>query len=373
MNADTDAVGEGVIRRMLAAASERHFKNVLVLHGRAFAAALSAIQHDIDIQNLICISNIPSNPDIDFIASLSTTLPLRQLDLIVAIGGGSVIDTSKLLLAIAMGTSAFDLLRNEIRGKDRPLFWVAPTTAGSGSEATHFAVAYQNGRKYSVAHDTLLPDWTVLDASLTITCPPSVTIASGVDAFCQSIESFWSPKATDTSRSYALSALQIIPDNLTLVLTTPAHHAARQNLLRAANLAGKAINITKTTAGHALSYGLTAELGIPHGIAVLLVMGPLIQLMAQKYGFFRDSSAALDKVLMPWGSDFVAGFMAFQKCMLDAYRRVLGEMRFNISGTQMMRLMEQVNIERLKNHPVALTSSDIANIYAAIFETRERL
>ena len=119
-----------------------------------------------------------------------------------------------------------------------------PTTAGTGSEATHFAVVC--GRQYSVAHPSLLPEFAVVDPKLTESLPRSVTAATGLDAFCQAIESIWAVNATEVNsicQRGSDSPIKILRRRRAIRLTK-----ARQAMSRASHLAGKAINITKTTA-----------------------------------------------------------------------------------------------------------------------------
>ena len=155
-----------------------------------------------------------------------------------------------------------------------------PTTAGTGSEATHFAVVYVDGEKYSLAHPYLVPAYAVIDPLLTYSLPAGVTAASGLDAFCQAIESIWAVGATDVSHTFATEAARLAVQHLRAAVQNPTD-TARAGMCRAAHLSGKAINISKTTAPHALSYVLTAEYGLAHGVAVALTLAPMLQYNAQ--------------------------------------------------------------------------------------------
>lgn len=195
-------------------------------------------------------------------------------DIVIAIGGGTAIDLAKLISSFAaqIGASQPSLLRDiatgfasiEVIGK--PIVAI-PTTAGTGSEATHFAVVYVDGEKYSVAHPSLLPNFAVVDATLTESLSKQMTAASGLDALCQAIESIWAVAATEESLIYAQEAAYLAFNNLAIAVNAPTPEA-RRAMCRASHLAGKAINITKTTAPHALSYYLTTRYGVPHGVAV---------------------------------------------------------------------------------------------------------
>ena len=152
-----------------------------------------------------------------------------------------------------------------------PLFIAAPTTAGSGSEATAFAVIYRSKKKISIADPSLLPVIAILDPVLTYHLPAYQTAVSGMDVLAQAVESYWSKKANKESRAYAAEAILTWKEFFHRSVTDP-DPMVRERMLWAAHLAGKAINITRTTGPHALSYYLTAHHQVPHGQAVALYL-----------------------------------------------------------------------------------------------------
>jgi alcohol dehydrogenase class IV len=179
---------------------------------------------------------------------------------ILAIGGGSVIDLAKAVIYNCIESSL-----------PVPFFAVAPTTAGSGTEATHFAVLYKERKKISIVHPSLLPVFVILDPVLTYSLPAYQTAASGMDALAQAIESYWNVNATKESKEYAAEAILLWRDFFEKAVVSP-EPINREKILFAAHLAGKAIDITRTTGPHALSYYLTANHTIPHGQAVALFL-----------------------------------------------------------------------------------------------------
>ncbi|QDT61134.1 Alcohol dehydrogenase [Stieleria bergensis] len=198
-------------------------------------------------------------------------------DFVIALGGGTAIDLAKLIGRLAVQShSARELATGQatIQATGQPLMAI-PTTAGTGSEATHFAVVYVDGEKHSVAHPSLLPNYAVVDPTLTESLPPGMTAATGLDALCQAIESIWSVAATEESLHDASEAATLAFANLVPATNAPTPEV-RQAMCRASHLAGKAINITKTTAPHALSYALTSRFGVPHGLAVAVTLAPLL-------------------------------------------------------------------------------------------------
>lgn len=164
-----------------------------------------------------------------------------HLDAYIAVGGGTVIDTTKLL-----------------RGLDGelPPFLAIPTTAGTGAETTRFAVYYDHGKKMSADDVRYLPTGQLLIPEFTATQTPYQRASTEFDAYAQAVESLWAVGATDESRSYAQKALDLM--------------AAGEQML-GSYWAGRAIDISRTTAAHALSYYMTATYGIPHGHAVYMM------------------------------------------------------------------------------------------------------
>lgn len=184
----------------------------------------------------------------------------EKFQAILAIGGGSVIDLAKSLIC-----------QLEKESKHIPFFAAAPTTAGSGTEATHFAVIYIDNKKQSLVSKVLLPQLVILDPTLTYSLSPYQTAVSGMDVLAQAIESYWNKNATPESKISAIHAISLWKESFIDTVLSPTEEY-RDKMQFAAYLAGKAINITRTTGPHALSYYLTINYGIPHGHAVALFL-----------------------------------------------------------------------------------------------------
>jgi alcohol dehydrogenase class IV len=223
--------------------------------------------------NHIFFDDFSTNPKLSDVQRGTKLFRCHLTDTTIAIGGGSSIDMAKLISLLAPETKPYKELitgSHKFQGRKSTLLTI-PTTAGSGSEATHFAAVYLQSNKYSVAHPSLLPDAAIIDATLTLSCPPYLTAVTGVDALSQAIESYWSINSTPQSKSYAANALNLILAHL-VPATRNGTKKDRLALAKAAHLSGQAINITKTTAPHALSYTLTIKYGIPHGQAVAVFL-----------------------------------------------------------------------------------------------------
>ncbi len=215
-------------------------------------------------------SEFNSNPNHDDLVKAVNALGFEKPDLIVAMGGGSVMDFAKLVNIYLENQEALnrDVLTATKLKSAAPMVMI-PTTSGSGSEATNFMVLFKNGWKHSLVCPYLKIEYVIVDPRLTYSLSPRQTAISGIDALCQAIESLWARSGTDESRKYARQALELLYPNIRKAVSHPDEHN-RRAMSVGANYAGKAINISKTTGPHAFSYYLTEKLDIPHGEAVAI-------------------------------------------------------------------------------------------------------
>lgn len=298
-----------------------------------------------------------------------------QPDLVIALGGGTAIDLAKLIGSLAVqAASARDIAtgRASIESTGKSLMAI-PTTAGTGSEATHFAVVYVDGEKYSVAHPSLLPRYAVVDSRLTASLPKRITAATGLDAFCQAIESMWSVAATEESMRYATDAVRLAFGNLVTATNSPTPET-REAMSRASHLAGKAINITKTTAPHALSYALTSRNGVPHGMAVAITLTSMLAFNAEvtdeDCNDPRGADAVRDRIariLSGLGTDNIEDASASIKSLLT---QINCPTTFDSVGIQtsdeLKYIVDSVNAERLSNNPRRASQSQLFHLLQTI-------
>ena len=216
-------------------------------------------------------SDFDSNPNIKDLKKGLEISKAFNPDIIIAAGGGSVIDMGKLIRFFHTHEHEEDIFNGKYcqSGSKVPLIAI-PTTAGTGSEATHFAVLYdENKTKHSIASPDILPEYAIVNSALTFGQSQYLTACAGFDALAQGIEAYWNKNATEESDRYAEKAISLIYDSLPEVVAHP-NEDLRAKMSEGAYWAGKAINITKTTAPHAFSYPFTSHYGIPHGHAVAL-------------------------------------------------------------------------------------------------------
>ena len=264
-------------------------KIFLVVDKQAYqqSGAAERLQSIFDRYQVRTFSDFEPNPKLHDVIQGAQQLGPDSQDIVVAIGGGTAIDVAKLICCACSRdrTQNAEQLKEHFADSSNLVprchpFVAIPTTAGTGSEATHFAVVYIENVKHSVAHASLLPDAVILDPSLTHSLPKGITAASGLDAVTQAIESMWSIRSTNKSIELADRALQLSLGNLESAVLAPTP-SSRAAMLEAAHLAGQAINISRTTAPHALSYTMTIRHQIPHGMAVALSIGPFLRFNAQ--------------------------------------------------------------------------------------------
>lgn len=316
--------------------------------------------------DVVRFSDFSTNPLYESVEKGVDVFNSEKCDMIAAVGGGSSIDVAKCIKLYSNMNKAENYLKQKIVPNNIP-FLAIPTTAGTGSEATRYAVIYYNGEKQSVTDCSCIPDTVLFDSSFLISLPEYQKKATMLDAFCHAVESFWSVNSTDESKQYAREAVKLISENKDGYFNGETE--ACGNMLKAANLAGKAINISQTTAGHAMCYKLTSLYGIAHGHAASLCLSVLLPYMA----------ANADKYLDPRGKEYfvktleeIAGvFGCFN--VSDGVKKILGFIASvglkkpdNVCESDIEVLKTSVNPVRLKNNPVALSTEVIEALYRKI-------
>lgn len=228
---------------------------------------------------------IQPNPDFTSVKTAFDNLRPLDHDLIIALGGGSAIDTAKVVAAISAADSHYwieEHLRNAAPFPDpfipKPIIAI-PTTAGTGSEVTMWGTIWdiEEKKKYSISHPSLYPKKTILDPGLTLVLPEKETIYSGLDAFSHSMEAIWNKNHNPVSDTLALEAISLVHAYLPELRNDPTNLDLRTYLLRASLFAGLAFSNTKTALAHSISYPLTAYFGLPHGLACALPLVPVLE------------------------------------------------------------------------------------------------
>jgi alcohol dehydrogenase class IV len=223
---------------------------------------------------------VQADPPVPVVRQAVEAARAFQADGVVGLGGGSSMDTAKLVALLARSDQSIEeLYGNDMaRGRRLPLIQV-PTTAGTGSEVTWISVVTNEANEKKAIYSTqLLPDIALLDAGLTLGMPPRVTAATGLDAMVHAIEAYTSRTRKNlVSDALAVKALSLLGGNLRRVVADGADRVARAAMLEGSMLAGMAFVNSSVAAVHALSYPLGARFHVPHGHSNALVMGPVFR------------------------------------------------------------------------------------------------
>lgn len=286
-----------------------------------------------------------------------------QPNLIIALGGGTTIDMGKLISVFLSHEGDFDLLfKGEMPNRKYCPLLAVPTTFGAGAEATHFAVIYKNGVKYSLTSEFIRPDHVMFSPEFTLTMPRSVAATSAMDALCQSIESFWSVRATPESEDLSLEALRLIRNHMIPAISEPSSDR-HSEMIRAAHLAGLAIDKTKTTAPHAFSYHLTTRHGIPHGEAVGIMMNYILTYHRHYCPSDHPLTQKMERIKRALG---ISPKDSLGEWIQNIQKKTGLRSHIFLPPTHVKKLIEDVNIERLGNHPIAIDSERLTSLFKSI-------
>ena len=233
---------------------------------------------------------VEPNPTFETIKAAYGELKQVEYDLIIAVGGGSALDTAKGVTALDAWDSDEGLKKYLKDGFDifkdfdpKPVIAI-PTTAGTGSEVTMWATIWdmEEKKKYSLSHPKLYPEIALLDPELTLTLPEKETIYSGLDALSHAMEAIWNKNHNPISDIFALKAIELIQKHLPSLRKDPRNMNLRTYLLRASLFAGLAFSTTQTALAHSISYPLTANFGLPHGLACALPLPHVLQFNGER-------------------------------------------------------------------------------------------
>ena len=334
------------------------------INGLALGEYFNGIENRLGIK-VVRFSDFSPNPLYESVAEGIRIFNAEDCRTIVAVGGGSAMDVAKCIKLFSNMDHTRNYLEQEIVPNDIDLIAV-PTTAGTGSEATRFAVIYFNGEKQSISDYNCIPSAVVMDPSALETLPDYQRKATMLDALCHATESFWSVNSTNESQEYSKEAIELILENIPgYIANTPKDN---ENMLKAANIAGKAINITQTTAGHAMCYKLTTLYGIAHGHAAALCVSKLFPYMVKHMDDCIDTRGTdypketFARLAEAYGcSDSMEAAVKFNELLaglkLDVPRATAEEYEI---------LKNSVNPVRLKNNPVELDINTIDYLYHQI-------
>lgn len=324
------------------------------------------IKAEIKHCSFVDFGGIAPNPSIPALEEILQELP-DDLDWIVALGGGSVIDMAKSAAFMCRQELTIEqaLRRENFKNARDGIPCIAiPTTAGSGSEVTSWASFWdmENKRKFSLSHTKMYPAYALVDPAFTTSLPPFRTAICAFDALAHAFEAFWSANANPISDLYAMDAIRLILENLEMAVRDIGNIRLRTHLARASLLAGLAFSNTKTAAVHSVSYPMTLHFGVPHGLACGLTLAE----------FWRFNRTALDANKTSALMEYLGGMTP------DSLYRRLKELaiksalpvtleRANIPKGGILTIIDEgFHPERIFNNPREVTVKDLQRILERI-------
>ena len=288
-------------------------------------------------------------------------------DLILAVGGGAVIDYAKIANVVDVRDNLSDLIINYSYPfkKKYTKLTVIPTTAGSGAEVTSNAVIYVDGIKHSFESEILLPDNFFLIPEFLMSAPNKIKASAGFDAIAQALESLVSKKSNDQSVEYASKSLRVSINSYISFLNEPNLKNATEMSI-ASNLAGKAISISKTTAPHAASYPFTSLFNISHGHAVGLFFENFFKFNYDNLNRSETSFDLKQRFNLIFDLFYVRNFNDFSNkiTLIKKQANLVDNLDIlNIDIKQSSeKIIKGINLLRLGNNPVKIDGKDIFNI-----------
>lgn len=318
----------------------------------------------------VLFNDFTPNPLYEDVCKGVDLFQITKCDTILAVGGGSSMDVAKCIKLYCQMSK--DKLYLEQEYKDTGVKLIAiPTTAGTGSESTRYAVIYYDGKKQSVTHESIIPDIAILEPSVLKTLPLYQKKCTMLDALCQGIESWWSVNSTDESKLLSKAAVEEIMKWWHEYIFENTDESAKY-IMHAANLAGQAICITQTTAAHAFSYKITSLYKLPHGHAVAVCLPEIWEYMLENMENCLDSR----------GQEYLAGIFTHisrslgcenPKQAIVVFRQMMKDMNLKNpipedKEKELEVLANSVNPIRLKNNPILLDIETIHYLYNIVLK-----
>ena len=304
------------------------------------------------LENYVLYTDIPTDSGVNVVNKILITLKENKCDGIIALGGGSVIDTAKGVKMSYLRTDNLkDIMGLEIISRANELpYLVMPTTSGTGSEVTNVAVIRdeQSGVKMEFITPYLMPNVAILDPILTLTLPPKITASTGMDALCHAIEGYSCMQKNPLSDAYAITSIKLILENLELVCKEPENKIARNNMAIASCLAGLCFGNSMVGGVHAIGHSLGGICHIAHGDAMAILLPYVMEYNKEK---LCNTYAELAPIFVP---NLNNDLTKEQRCdlVIDIIKQ-LRENLHNLTGLP-ISLTQTGKYDKLKEDEVAL-------------------
>lgn len=356
----TEIVAGAECLNELAQRTARLGDRALVVTGRHSARCSGALECvESQLVGSTLFDGVEENPTTETCERGAEVCRQAKCDFVVALGGGSAMDTAKAIAVLATNDAPCSQYFGSNTYSNPPLPVVAiPTTAGTGSEVTPYAVLVDSDThtKRTIAGKALFPRLALLDPDITVTMPRTVTIHTGLDALSQAMEGMVSRSSTAMGDVLALETCRIVTQWLPIAANEPGNLEARMHMLYAAMLSGCVIAQSGTTLVHGMGYALTLEFGVPHGLANGLLLAPLFAYNAQ---YCPETVASIAHAL--GGTDIAqAVYALFHRLGTSAAGR-----DHRIDENRLRELAQAISADRsrFKNQPGQPTADDVEQFY----------
>lgn len=353
--------GSGCVQKLAEELPEG--SRLLIVAGKRASESESArtILKRLEAATAAIYRDIPPEPPLNCVDELIALGRERKVGAVVAIGGGSVIDAAKAAAALIPREGfVSEYFRGEKTIPGKGLFFAAaPTTAGTGAESTSNAVLTdpETKIKQSLRHPSMTADLALVDPELTLTSPPALTAASGLDAFVQAFESYTSPRASALTRALSAEAVRKILRSLEHAFREPDNLRFRTDMAEGSMLAGLALAQTGLGAVHGIAHPVGSLLGVPHGLACAILMLPVMRFNAPVCGNLYGELAGACS-MKPDAEAFLSAAETLLRKLgieenLRAYR--FGKEHFDF-------ILRNCRSASMKQNPRPMADSDVAEI-----------
>jgi alcohol dehydrogenase class IV len=353
--------GSGTIAAVARFATANNRKRPLVI-----ADAFNAARVDVlGLQEVGVFGEVKPEPDIPNLDKALAVARAARPDLVIGFGGGSAMDLAKLVAVLCTGDQTLAAVAGVDRVAGRSVALVqVPTTSGTGSEGGIRALVTDPATRNKVAVQSpfMLADLAVVDPDLTMTVPPQVTAATGVDALAHCVEAFTSRKAHPAIDLYAIEGVRLVGRYLARAVKDGTDREARAGLSLASLYGGFCLGPVNTTAGHAVAYPLGTRHHVAHGLACAVIFPHTLAF--NQPAVAAKTGAVLESLGLPVRDNPAAAFDAAYRFCAD-----LGiEMRLSALGVpagDLAAMADEAHAIRrlLDNNPRDITRDDILAIY----------
>jgi alcohol dehydrogenase len=359
------AFGNGKIKDLYTILNDLNLKNGILVADPIFAQnglASKVIEYSKGLL-LATFSDITPNPEVTSVDKCADLIREKNLEFVLALGGGSSLDCAKAAASVAKTNDSIVLYHSQGKkfGKDSLPLIAVPTTAGTGSEVTPVAVLSdpKKGIKAPLVCNNFYPNLAVIDPELTLTVPKKITASTGVDVLSHALEGFWSVNHQPICDAMALHAAELVFKYLPKAYNDGSDIEAREKMAEASLIAGLAFGLPKTTGSHACSFPLTSVYHIPHGEACAFTLDAFVRIngaenerindFAKKLGF-KDYNEMADRIL--------------QMKIEMGLKTTLEEAGIKLEDVD--KLAELSQHPNMLNNPVKMPLKDIKDLYLSL-------